>query len=266
MFHSKLEMPKVVYLNSFKVNHEVFDGRITSALHTTSINTPKLPYLLSCIYCMLFIRFKRDIIVLATFSNWMIPFLPKSSRYFFIIHNNLERRFKSLLKYRQEQLLLTHYGQMSHLKNSIFIGHPVLRMATMESTKIWGRAIVITEDKECVKKVEDEISRDLVIKGSIGERFIDDLEDQLQMAEFLIIDRQYVLRPSSLVSLGISLKCKILVTCPITKNNLNETFSTDKIECIDNWKNAQFFDESDVNKIDSIFFNRLKNIFEKNNK
>ena len=259
-------MPKVVYLNSFKVHHDVFDRCITSAMHTTPLKIPKLPYLLSCIHSIFLIRLKRDTIVLGTFSNWMIPFLPKSSRYFFIVHNNLERRFKSFLKSREEQLVLTHYGQMSHLKNSFLIGHPVLRMVTRDSNKISGRAVVVTEDRDCLKRIEKGISSDLVIKGSLGERFIEDLEAQLQKAEFLIIDRQYILRPSSLVSLGISLKCKILVTCPITKNNLNETFSTDKIECIDNWKMAQFFDESDVNRIDSIFVNRLKNIFEKNNK
>lgn len=259
-------MPKVVYLNSFKVNHEVFDRCITSALHTTPLKIPKLPYLLSCILSIFLIRLKRDIIVLGTFSNWMIPFLPKSSRYFFIVHNNLERRFKSFLKCRQEQLVLTHSGQISHLKNSFLIGHPVLRMETRESDKILGRAIVVTEDRDCLKRIQKDISSDLVIKGSLGEPFIDDLEAQLQKAEFLIIDRQYILRPSSLVSLGISLKCKILVTCPITKNNLNETFSTDKIECIDNWKNAQFFDESDVKKMDLIFISRIKNIFEKNNR
>jgi hypothetical protein len=149
---------------------------------------------------------------------------------------------------------------MSYLKNSIFIGHPVLRMETRESNKIRGRAIVVTEDRDCLKKVEKYISTDLVIKGSLGERFIDDLEDQLQMAEFLIIDRHYRLRPSSLVSLGISFQCKILVTCPITMNNLNETFSTVKIECIDNWKDAQFFDEADGEKINLVFINRIKNI------
>lgn len=255
-------MPKVVYLNSFKVRHEVFDRCITSALHSTPLKIPKLPYLFSCLHSIFLIRLQRDIIVLGTFSNWMIPFLPKSSRYFFIVHNNLERRFKSFLKFRQEQLVLTHHGQMSHLNKSFFIGHPVLRMDTRESNKIFGRAVVVTEDRDCLKRIEKDISSDLVIKGSLGERFIEDLEAQLQKAEFLIIDRQYILRPSSLVSLGISLKCKILVTCPITKDNLNETFNTDKIESIDNWKNAQYFDESDVDKIDTIFTNRLKNIFE----
>lgn len=255
-------MSKVVYINSFKVNHDVFDRSLTRVLHTTPPNILKLPYLFSCIYTIFLVRFKRDIVVLGTFSNWMIPFLPKSSKFFFIIHNNLERRFKNLLRHRQDQLILTHYGQKTHLKNSLLIGHPVLRMDTRESNKLPGRAIVVTEDWDCLKRIKNDISSDLLIKGSIGKRFIHDLEAQLLRAEFLIIDRQYILRPSSLVSLGISCKCKILLTCPITKDNLNETFNTDKIESIDNWKNAQYFDESDVDKIETIFTKRVKNIFE----
>lgn len=246
------------YLNSFKVNHNVFDEGLIKALDLTKINIPQLPYLLSCIYTIIQVRLLTGVVILGTFSNWMLPFLPRSKRCFYVVHNNLDRRFKEWLKFRQKQLILTNKRQKSYLANGHFIGHPVLKRETVQFKKLPQKVVLITDDITCKAFVENNISKDLLIKGVIGKQHITDLEDELKTTEYLIIDREYKLRTSSLVALGISFHCKVLVTCPYTSKSLNDSFGTDKINYINNWQAASPFNPLDVDTINSKFSSNLE--------
>lgn len=249
---------KIWYLNSFKVNHSVFDHGFVHFLGICSTKNSELPYLLSCVHTILRIRFLKGTIILGSFSNWMILFMPSSRRFMYVVHNNLERRFVNFLKPRQHQLLLTYLAQKDVLNAGIYIGHPVLDGVILNKPKEAGKALLFSNDRQIGLFVENEITRHLYIKGAIGISYISNLYAELLSSEFLIIDRKYLLRNSSLISLGIAHYCKVVVTCDETRNLLNYTYETDKIVSLRDWEQAVFFTKEDVDRINFNFQLRIR--------
>lgn len=248
----------IIYIKAFKTNHDLFDRSFIEVFgNRVKSLEPLKNYLFSCLWTLVVCRFyRKKTIVFGVFSNWMIPFIPKGTNIKLIVHNNIERRFSGLLKQRQSQLLLTSYGQRLVLNDSSFIGHPVHYNSSVIN-KNPRRAVLFTDDISTRNFVSSNITPNIVIKGAVGLDYIPDLNKELFASEYLILDRKFLLRTSSLVARGIGSHCKVLLTCELSCDMLNKSFETRKILCLDNWHKSEQFDLLDIVSISCLFKSRI---------
>jgi hypothetical protein len=248
----------IYYLNSFACSHSFFDSRIVIETRAQFVALVSRFYIISVaaaiMRCWYYTR--KDIVILGSFSNWMLPLLPRTNLYM-VVHNNLDRRFSFLLNRRQLQLLTTCIAQKEMLQFSNYIGHPLPNKNT--HFRKMG-ALLITNSLEIERTVRSVIVDNVVVKGKYGISYLDDLEGRLNEVEYCIIDRGYYYRSSSIIALALANVCKVVLFDEITVENMNITWGISCIKQWENWSDTREIEAHEIRENNMRFKNRLNDI------
>lgn len=253
---------KQIYIKTFEARHNLFDTRFLSEFgDNVKVIEPLSSYSLSCLRALLLTWLnQKDTVILSVVSNWMLYVLPKRGNIRFIVHNNLDRRFSRILFRVQSQLVTTSDYQNRILPNANYIGHPIGLPKYGERIRKVVGALVITDDLNVMQFVLDNITKDIVVKGDIGLARIDNFDEVLSKSEFLIIDKSYSTRASSVVAMGLAEGCRILVTQEKTCLNLNSTFGVSCIKILEDWAVSTALYASERVELQENFGSKVRNI------
>lgn len=220
----------ILVVKPFEASHKEFDTSLIKELRCLS-EVEFIDYssigLLYGLYRSIIASYNRSyekVFVLNT-VNLFIPFYSRKSR--IVLHNNLERRCHVLLKFYQERCISICAAQFGTLPYSQYYPHPLPEVMCGVIKK--NSLLALLTNEENVSRAL-EISSALEIsdvlfgwEGGLG--YVPDLENELCQSKYLLIDKDYSLRASSIVAMALAAKCRVIMFSEDSANNLARTFS-----------------------------------------
>lgn len=219
----------ILVVKPFEAAHKEFDGSFIEELRYSNV-VEYVDYssrgFLYGLFRSILISYNRSyekVFILNTL-NLFIPLYSLKSR--IVLHNNLERRFHVFLKYYQRRCISICDAQFRTLPYTQYYAHPLPEVVCRLKKKNSLLAL-LNNDDNVSRGVEIGSNigvKDVLFGWAGGHGYIPDLENELCQSKYLLIDRDYSLRASSIVALALAAKCIVIVFSEDSAKNLARTF------------------------------------------